>query len=101
MDVRANRSRISVEEKLEILLKLDNEVRVAHGYNSNEKNGLSQEGITRTAMFNNLSNVNIKTEHDPTGLGRWTFLRIQGTEVVYRRLGSDFIPCHSSKALGG
>ena len=81
-EVIVNGSRSSVEEKLERLLKLETEVIVAYGYNSNENIGPSQEGGTCADIFNDLDNRNIKMEHDPTGLGRWTSIRIQGKEGV-------------------
>ena len=77
-EVIVNGSRSSVEEKLERLLKLETEVIVAYGYNSNENIGLSQEGGTCAYIFNIISNRKIKTEHDPTGLGRWTSFKIRG-----------------------
>ena len=59
IEVRVNGYIIRVEEKLARLLKLDTEVRVDHGYNSNKKNVLIQEGGACAAIFDNLSNINI------------------------------------------
>ena len=75
-------ARSSVEKKLEIISKSESKVRVAHEYERNENIGLSQEGGTCADIFNDLDNRNIKMEHDPTGLGRWTSIRIQGKEGV-------------------
>ena len=64
-EVRVNGARSSIEEKLEILLKSETEDRVAHGYNSNENVGLSQEGGTCEVIFDNLSERKIKKNMTP------------------------------------
>ena len=76
--VIVNGARSIIEERLERLLKSETEVMLDHEYNSNKNIGLSQEGGTCAYIFNIISNRKIKTEHDPTGLGRWTSFKIRG-----------------------
>ena len=75
-EIRMNVSRRIVEDKLERLLKLETEGSVAHIYNCNGNIDIIQEGGTCAAILDNLANIKIKMEHDPTGLGRWTSFRI-------------------------
>ena len=91
-EVRVNGARIIMEENLERILKPETEGRASHGFNSNKNIGLSQEGGTCATIFGNLSNRNINTEHNTTGLGILTYLRIQGKEGVSGRLVSSYIP---------
>ena len=63
--VRENGSRTSAEENFEGLLKLEVEVRVAHGYKCNENIDLIQEGYTCVDIFYNLANTKIKQSMTP------------------------------------
>ena len=100
VEVRVNRSRNIVKENKEILPKSETEGRVAHGFNSNKNIGLSQEGGTCVSIFENIDSRKIKTEHNPTGLERYTSLRIQGKEVVPGRIVFAYIPCCPSMIQG-
>ena len=99
-DIMVNKDRITMKEKLERLLKSETEGRVSHGYNSNENIVLGQGRENWSAIFENIANIHIDTEHDSTGLVRWTYIIIQCKEDV-SRICSAHTPCQPSKALGG
>jgi len=73
--------------------------RVSTGYNVHESGpeyGRYQHGGTLAAAFARLSSFVLSVDEDPTGLGRWSSLRV-GTEERRTRLVAAYRPCRTSE----
>jgi len=69
-------------------------------YNRTEKNSTTyQPGGTGILCVNNAAHRALRPGDDPTGLGRWCWTRIRGTQGFYLRIVSMYRPCESNGPL--
>ena len=97
VELQTNWALVRAEHRLEELLRTESAGRVAVGFNTHERITKRQQGGTCIATFGLLATYRTTTGHDPSGLGRWTSLRIEGKDGRVSRLVSAYIPCRSQK----
>ena len=74
-------------------LKSNQAIRVQTGQNSNESIRSKQYGGTMLAAFDQAATQKLSSGTDPTGLGRWTWMRFQDNANQCTRLYSCYRPC--------
>jgi len=75
----------------------ENALRVSSAHNTHENNGRRQQGGTFQLVMGQMASWVTEVGHDPTGLGRWCWIKFSGQNGVTARIITVYVPCRSAE----
>ena len=86
------------EERMQERFRSDRPLRMASGYNEHESLGPHQPGGTCSLAFDHLATTVTDTGNDESGLGRWSWVKVEGKAGHVTRIISAYRPCRNGNA---